>query len=84
MQANTANEHSDALTPFPAMPAASKSRVRVRLLASVSHDASSQFFDCETSARARAQTGSGSREHSINMTNKLDYSNKCATSRENH
>ena len=28
MQANTANEHSDALTHLPTMPVASKSRVR--------------------------------------------------------
>ena len=86
MQANAANEHSQMLAQVPANVCSdSESRKCSLVLLLVPYSTlARKVFRLRNTARARAQTGSGSREHSINMTNKLDYSNKCVTSRENH
>ena len=86
MQANTANEHSQMLAQVPANACSdSESRKCSLVLLLVSYSTlARKVFRLRNTARARAQTGSGSRERSINMTNKLDYSNKCVTPRENH
>jgi hypothetical protein len=68
MQANTANEHSQMLAQVPANACSdSESRKCSLLLLLVSYSTlARKVFRLRNTARARAQTGSGSREHSIN------------------
>ena len=68
MQANTANEHSQMLAQVPANACSdSESRKCSLVLLLVSYSTlARKVFRLRNTARARAQTGSGSREHSIN------------------